>query len=77
MEERIEAIERGRLFGTLVVLDASGFTVAECHFREGVCPNAMLEREAGVPIVGPFRVRFRENKRNKNVVMDRPEKGER
>jgi hypothetical protein len=74
MGDRIVDIESAHLFGTLSVLDNTGFIVAECSFRDGVCPTAMLERESGVPLVGPFRVRFRESKRNKNVIMDKETK---
>ena len=71
MLDRIAAIEGRRLFGTLSTIDSTGFVVAECSFREGVCPTAMLETEWGVAIKGPFTVRFRESVKNKKIFMDK------
>jgi len=76
MQYRIDEIERRRLFGTLVVMDSTRFVVAECGFREGVCPSANLEiPEAGTALLAPYSVRFRMSVRNPNVTMDKTEKG--
>jgi hypothetical protein len=73
---RVDEIEKRRLFGTLVVMDSSGFVVAECGFREGVCPSANLEvPDTGTALSAPYSVRFRMSVRNPNVTMDKTDKG--
>lgn len=77
MIARIIEIEKKHLFGTLCVIDATGFLVAECGFRDGVCPMAMLEMpNPGTPIKGPFTVRFRMSQKNMMIFMDKPEKAD-
>jgi hypothetical protein len=74
MQYRIDEIERRHLFGTLTVMDATGFIVAECGFRDGVCPMAMLEIPDANTLSAPYTVRFRMSVKNSNVTMDKPER---
>lgn len=75
MTYRIEEIEKRRLFGTLSVMDSTGFVVAECGFRDGLCPMAMLEvPEAGTALSAPYSVRFRMSVKNDKLFMDKIEK---